>query len=104
MSATKSNQGPGMKFYALIWVVLVVIATIEVLLTYQRFAAKELLPFLLLLAFLGVGIAVMYFMRLKYERRSLLWSLIPWVVFVLFMLNHIWPDALRLEHLRILRW
>ncbi len=104
MSATKSNQGPGMKLYALVWLVLVVIATIEVLLTYQRFSAKELLPFLLLLAFLGAGTSMMYFMGMKYERRSLLWTLIPWLVFVLFMLNHIWPDALRLENLRILRW
>jgi cytochrome c oxidase subunit IV len=104
MSATRSNQSPGLKVYAFVWVALLVIAGIEVLLTYRHLRAMELLPFLLLLAFLSAAIAVMYFMRLKYERRNLLWTLIPWLVFVLFMLNHIWPDALRLEHLRVIPW
>lgn len=104
MSATRSSQGPGLKVYAFVWLALLVIAGIEVLLTHQHLRATELLPFLLLLAFLSAGIAVMYFMRLKYERRNLLWTLIPWLVFVLFMLNHIWPDALRLGGLRIIHW
>jgi len=104
MSAAKSNENPGMKLYAILWVALVVIAGIEVLLTYRRLAPGELLPFLLLLAFFGAGIAAMYFMRMKYERRNLLWSVLVALVFVLFMMNHIWPDAFRLEHLRILHW
>jgi hypothetical protein len=26
------------------------------------------------------------------------------VLFVLFMMDHFWPDALRLEHLRVVHW
>jgi F0F1-type ATP synthase membrane subunit b/b' len=40
-------------------------------------------------------------MHLKYEKHSLLWSLIPAVVFVLFMMNHIWPDAFRMASMKL---
>jgi cytochrome c oxidase subunit IV len=60
--------------------------------------------FLLIFAFIEAYIAVMYFMHLKFERPSLVWSLILALVFVLFMMDHIWPDALRLEHLRVVHW
>jgi hypothetical protein len=39
-------------------------------------------------------------MHLKYERASLFWSLIPALLFVLVLLDHLWPDALRLTSLR----
>jgi len=38
---------------------------------------------------------------LKDERPLLLWSLIPYLLFALFMMDHIWPDALRLMHQRL---
>ncbi len=38
----------------------------------------------------------MYFMHLRYERPSLFWSLIPGLIFVLLMMNHLWRDAHRL--------
>jgi hypothetical protein len=41
-------------------------------------------------------------MHLKYERPSLFWSLIPTVLFVLLMMNQIWPDAYRLAKLKLL--
>ena len=43
----------------------------------------------------------MYFMHLKYERPSLFWSLIPTLIFVLVLMDHFWPDALRLMHQRL---
>jgi len=59
-----------------------------------------LLASLLSLAVLEAGLGVMYFMHLRYERRALFWSLIPGLVFVLAMLNHLWPDAHRLLRLQ----
>jgi cytochrome c oxidase subunit IV len=55
---------------------------------------------LLALAFCSGALAVMYFMHLLQERRSLFLSLIPAVIFVLLMMNMIWSDSLRLLHLR----
>jgi cytochrome c oxidase subunit IV len=100
----EAQQGLAMKSYVAIWVGLLCIVGIEVLLTYKHLPETQLLPFLLILAFIEAGIAVLYFMHLKYERPSLFWSLIPALLFVLFMMDHIWPDALRLEHLRVVHW
>jgi len=44
----------------------------------------------------------MYLMHLKYERPVLFWSLIPYLIFAMLMLDHIiWPDAFRLLHQRL---
>jgi heme/copper-type cytochrome/quinol oxidase subunit 4 len=90
-----------MKSYVMIWIGLICIAGIEVFLTYRDFSNRELLATLLILAFIEAGIALMYFMHLKYEKPGLFWSLIPAVIFVLLMMNQIWPDAYRLARLRL---
>jgi len=60
-----------------------------------------LLATLLALALVEAAVALLYFMHLKYERRALLWWTVPLVVFALVMLDHVWPDALRLASLRL---
>jgi heme/copper-type cytochrome/quinol oxidase subunit 4 len=56
---------------------------------------------LVALALLEAAVALLYFMHLKYERRALRWWTVPLVVFALVMLDHVWPDALRLASLRL---
>jgi cytochrome c oxidase subunit IV len=103
MTAPTPNREPGMKFYVGVWISLLAIAGLEVLLTYYRgFSPGTLLVVLLILAVCGAGIALMYFMHLKYERSTLFWSLIPVTVFVLFLMNQFWADALRLVRVRVL--
>jgi heme/copper-type cytochrome/quinol oxidase subunit 4 len=95
------ESGSRMKSYVVIWIGLICIAGIEVFLTYRDFSNRELLATLLILAFIEAGIALMYFMHLKYEKPGLLWSLIPAVIFVLLMMNQIWPDAYRMARLKL---
>lgn len=101
MTARASSPGPRTQVYVIVWVGLILIVGTEVLLTYAHPPAGRLLALLLVLAFLGAALGLMYFMHLKYERRSLFWSLIPYLIFALFMLDHVWPDALRLMHQRL---
>ncbi len=101
MSAAESDQVPGMKFYVMVWIGLLAIVGFEVFLTYRNLPAKTLLASLLLLSAVEAGLALMYFMHLKYERPRLFWSLIPTLIFVLFMMDHIWADAFRLINLRL---
>ena len=54
---------------------------------------------LLTLAVVEAGLGMMYFMHLKYERRTLFWSLIPALIFVFLMMNQFWSDAYRLRSL-----
>jgi cytochrome c oxidase subunit IV len=96
MTAMDANHGPGIKFYVAVWVGLLGIAGAEVVLTYRGFSTHLLLALLLILAFMEAGIGLLYFMHLKYDRPILLWSLILSIVFVLLMMNQIWPDAYRM--------
>ena len=90
------TESPGMKFYIPIWIGLLCIAGVEVFLTYRGFPIHVLLTLLLILAFIEAGIALLYFMHLKYDRPLLLWSFVLSVLFVLTMMNQIWPDAFRM--------
>jgi heme/copper-type cytochrome/quinol oxidase subunit 4 len=86
--------------YLPVYFVLLGVAGLEVFLAYQSFSTTALLVILLALAVCGAALAVMYFMHLAQERRSLFLSLIPAVIFVLLMMNMIWSDSFRLLHMR----
>jgi cytochrome c oxidase subunit IV len=93
------STSPGMRSYLGIWVGLLCIAGVEVFMTYRGLSAHTLLAVLLFLAFIEAGIGLLYFMHLKYDRPLLLWSFVISVVFVLLMMNQVWPDAYRLVSL-----
>jgi cytochrome c oxidase subunit IV len=97
-----TEQNGGIAKYVGIWIGLICIAGIEVVLTYRGFSTHELLFALFILATIEAGIGLAYFMHLKYESPSLVWTLIPFVIFVLLMMNQIWPDAYRVDSLRFL--
>ncbi|HEY7028499.1 MAG TPA: cytochrome C oxidase subunit IV family protein, partial [Gemmatimonadales bacterium] len=90
------KAGPGMRTYVAVWFALALIVAIEVTVTYASLPEGSLLAVLLALAVTEAAIAVLYFMGLRYERAALFWTLIPTLVFVLLLLNHLWRDAFRL--------
>ncbi|MGC2719044.1 MAG: cytochrome C oxidase subunit IV family protein [Candidatus Acidiferrales bacterium] len=91
-----ATDGPAMKSSIGIWIGLLSIAGFEVFLTYRQFSTHELLAALLLLAILEATLGLLYFMHLKFERPVMMWSFFVSVVFVLLMMNHLWPDAHRM--------
>jgi cytochrome c oxidase subunit 4 len=101
MPSTVSSPSPGMRFYVVLWAGLLGLVVVEVLLTYAHLRPLALTISLLALALIEAGVALMYFMHLKYERRILFWSLIPALVFVLVMFDHFWPDAFRVTSMRL---
>jgi cytochrome c oxidase subunit 4 len=88
-----------MRLYVAVWLGLLLIVAAEVALTYAGLPTGTLLAALLVLALVEAGLGVMYFMHLKYERRTLFWSLIPALIFVFLMMNQFWSDAYRLRSL-----
>jgi len=84
-----------------LWGGLLLIVGVEVALTYEHLSTARLFVTLLVLALLEATLGLMYLMRLRYERPVLTWSLIPYLVFAMFMLDHVWPDAYRLMHQRL---
>lgn len=101
MQNAASSPSPGMRFYVVLWAGLFGIVIVEVLLTYAHMRPLALTISLIALALIEAGVALMYFMHLKYERRILFWSLIPALVFVLVMFDHLWPDAFRVTSMRL---
>jgi cytochrome c oxidase subunit 4 len=101
MVSVASSPSPGLKFYIVLWAGLLAIVVVEVLLTYAHLRPLALTLALVALALIEAGVALMYFMHLKYERRILFWSLIPALVFVLVMFDHFWPDAFRVTSMRL---
>jgi cytochrome c oxidase subunit IV len=97
----ESSPSPGLRFYVVLWAGLLGIVIVEVLLTYSGLRPLALTISLLALALIEAGVALMYFMHLKYERPILFWSLIPALVFVLVMFDHFWPDAFRVTSMRL---
>jgi heme/copper-type cytochrome/quinol oxidase subunit 4 len=94
---TENVQSRNMAVNYIIYVVILAIAVFQVL--FAMMAGPQ--PMLMLmLAFLQASLAVNYFMHLKQERPSLFLALIPYTVFVLFMMNMIWSDSFRLLHMR----
>jgi cytochrome c oxidase subunit IV len=94
-----SDQEPSMKLYVGLWIVMICIAGVEVLMTYQHLSHGVLTGVLLVLAFVEGGFALAFFMHLKYESPNLFWTLVPITFFALLMLDHIWPDAFRLARM-----
>jgi cytochrome c oxidase subunit 4 len=97
--ARKASPGPGMRLYVAVWLGLLLIVGAEVALTYARLPTRTLLSALLALALVEAALGVLYFMHLRYERRTLFWSLIPALIFVFIMMNQFWSDAYRLRSL-----
>lgn len=89
-----------MKRYTVVWICLIVIVAAEVVVTLARPTITLLLALLLALAVVEAGLGLLYFMHLKYERRSLLWSVVPTLVIVFVLMGHFFPDAFRLMHQR----
>ena len=102
MTTTDARPGPSMRLYVGVWLGLILIVAAEVLLAYAHLRPAILLMALLVLvlALVEAGAALLVFMHLKYERPTLFWSLIPALIFVLVLMDHLWPDALRLTSLR----
>jgi heme/copper-type cytochrome/quinol oxidase subunit 4 len=89
------------KRYVIVWLGLLAIVAVEVAVTLARPPAKLLLAGLLLLALIEAGLGLLYFMHLKYERRSFMWSVILAVVIAVVLMDHFWLDAFRLLHQRL---
>jgi heme/copper-type cytochrome/quinol oxidase subunit 4 len=90
-----------MKRYVVILAGLFVIVALEVILAVVRPSTGVLLPGLLVLALIEASLALLYFMHLRYERRSLTWSIVLAVVVTVVLMDHFWFDAFRLLHQRL---
>jgi cytochrome c oxidase subunit 4 len=95
-AATHHEHVQGKKIFLFVWFWLLALTAGEVLLAYQQLALKVMLILLMGLSIIKASLIISYFMHLRYERRSLVLTLMPALLFVIGMMFVVFPDSLRL--------
>ncbi len=88
------------KPFMIVWGFLLAFTAIETILAYQQLNLKVMLVVLMSLSIVKAALIISYFMHLRYDRPILAWTLMPALVFVIVMMFVMFPDSLRLLHMR----
>ncbi len=83
-----------------VWVSLLVLTGVEVFLAYQNLEVKLMLIILMTLSIVKASLIISYFMHLRFERTSLVLTLMPALVFVIVMMFMAFPDSVRLYEMK----
>jgi heme/copper-type cytochrome/quinol oxidase subunit 4 len=94
MSTAREPRGLGK--YLVIYICMLLITAIELLIAYQHPSGGQLLVSMLLLAFIGALLGVLYFMGLGSENHSAIVAFAVFTLFVLATINYGWTDSFRL--------
>jgi cytochrome c oxidase subunit 4 len=99
---THEHAGTGIRLYLWVWTWLLALTALEIALALvQILSTRGMLVLLMALSFVKAGLIVAYFMHLRFERRSLVLSLMPGVLAVIALLFVFFPDGFRLLELRV---
>jgi cytochrome c oxidase subunit 4 len=82
---------------------LLALTMVEVVLAYVQVPLVLMLTILIGLSLIKAALILAYFMHLRYERMSLVYTLIPMLVICICLLFIFFPDSFRLLNLRIYR-
>jgi cytochrome c oxidase subunit IV len=83
-----------------VWTWLLALTGVEVFLAYEQLALHVMIILLMGLSLVKAGLIMAYFMHLRFERKSLILTLVPAMVVVISLLAIFFPDSLRLLHMR----
>ena len=83
----------------MVWVALLVLTIVEVILAYRQLAVATMLIILMSLSVIKAGLIIAYFMHLRYERVSLVLTLMPMLIICICLLASFFPDSLRVLEL-----
>ena len=88
------------RLYLTVWTVLLILTAVEVYLGYIHLSIGLMLVLLMGLSLIKAGLIIAYFMHLRFERFSLVLTLIPLWLIVTCLLFVFFPDSFRLQELR----
>ena len=95
-----THQHGSRKLFLYVWFWLLALTGVEVFLAYERLGVKLMLTLLMGLSIIKASLIISYFMHLRFEKRSLVLTLMPAMVFVIVLLFAFFPDSLRLLNMR----
>ena len=88
------------KLFISIWLWLVGLTLVEIFLAYKTMPIHIMLTVLLGLSIIKAALIIAYFMHLKFERLSLILTLVPMLVICICLLFVFFPDSYRSSNLR----
>ena len=88
------------KLFISIWGWLVALTLVEIFLAYRPMSVLIMLTILLGLSIIKAALIMAYFMHLKFERLSLIITLVPALVICICLLFVFFPDSFRSQTLR----
>ena len=88
------------KLFISIWAWLLVLTLIEIFLAYRPMSIHVMLTILLGLSIIKAALIMAYFMHLKFERLSLILTIVPMLVVCILLLFVFFPDSYRSLGLR----
>jgi cytochrome c oxidase subunit IV len=102
MSAgTASEESHSHKIYYMIWGGLLVLTVIEITLIFPNLSKGVMLIILIGLSLMKSGMIMAYFMHLKFEKMSLVITLVPIMVILIGLFAVFFPDSLRVLNLGV---
>jgi heme/copper-type cytochrome/quinol oxidase subunit 4 len=93
---SKAEQHGGLGKYYVVYVCMLAVTGIELFIASRHPGGTALIASMLILAFFGAALAVLYFMNLATENRN---SILAFTIFTLFVLaatTYGWSDSFRL--------
>jgi cytochrome c oxidase subunit IV len=101
MSASGEEHFAGTnKLFTSIWTWLLLLTGIEIFLGYKPMPLHFMITILLGLSIIKAALIVAYFMHLKFERLSLVLTVVPMLVVCICLFFVFFPDSLRSSGLR----
>ena len=101
MSAhTEEHFAGSNKLFISIWGWLVGLTLVEIFLAYKPMPIHIMLTILMGLSIIKAALIVAYFMHLKFERLSLILTIVPMLVVCIILLCVFFPDSFRSIGLR----
>jgi heme/copper-type cytochrome/quinol oxidase subunit 4 len=86
----------GLGKYVVVYVCMLAIMGLELLIAYRHPGGSQLLASMLILAFIGAALGILYFMRLASENHNLIVAFAVFTLFVLATINYGWTDSFRI--------
>jgi cytochrome c oxidase subunit 4 len=99
-TGTHEAHGGSDKQNTIIWVSLLALTGFEVLLAYIQVPITLMLIILMGASIIKAALIVAYFMHLKFERLSLILTIVPTLVVLLCLFAIFFPDSFRLHDMR----
>ena len=93
-------EGATTKIFMVVWIALLALTAVEVFLAYIHTPLVVMLTVLMGLSVAKAYMIIAWFMHMKFEKRSLVITLFPMLIFCILMLAVFIPDAQRSLELR----